>query len=129
MQFTALLAVLSTAITVVQAGCYSGGENWDRDRDQANSELHVMCIELSGGFNGGQTKYVCRDAVTPNKRLEFWVTNTAGNSLSLDLRDCVLRLGNEINGCGHGGETTTAGWKFRSDQLSRYHGALLTLAF
>jgi hypothetical protein len=113
MQFTALLAVLATAVTVAQAGCYSGGENWKPDQVQANNELDGMCKSLSGGFNGGQTKYACRNAGTPNKRLEFWVTNTAGNALHLNHGDCVLRLGNEINGCGHGGETTTAGWRFR----------------
>ncbi|KAH6890092.1 hypothetical protein BKA70DRAFT_1540396 [Coprinopsis sp. MPI-PUGE-AT-0042] len=76
-------AVLATAITMVQAGCYSGGESWAPDQVQANNELNGLCDNLAGGFSGGQEKYACRNAGTANKRLEFWVKNTAGNSLSL----------------------------------------------
>ncbi|KAH6890081.1 hypothetical protein BKA70DRAFT_1163295 [Coprinopsis sp. MPI-PUGE-AT-0042] len=118
MQFTTFFAVLATAITMVQAGCYSGGETWSPDQVQANNELNGLCNNLAGGFTGGQEKYACRNAGTPNKKLEFRVTNTAGNSLSLNHGDCVLRLGNEINGCSHGGDTTTAGWRFRADPNS-----------
>ncbi|KAH6890088.1 hypothetical protein BKA70DRAFT_1120812, partial [Coprinopsis sp. MPI-PUGE-AT-0042] len=72
------LLFLATAITMVQAGCYSGGESWSPDQVQANVELSGVCNNISGGFSSGQTKSACRNAGTPNKKLEFFITNTAG---------------------------------------------------
>ena len=108
-----ILAIIAPLLATVHAGCYSGGETWAPDQVQANNALDGACNDLSGGFSGGQSKYKCINAGTANKKFEFWVTNTAGNSLSLNKGDCVLRLSNEINGCGNGGDSTTAGWNFR----------------
>ena len=113
MQLSTLFAILAPVISTAQAGCYSGDDTWAPDQVQANNALGDLCNSLSGSFSGGQSKYQCLDAGSANKKLEFWVTNTAGNSLSLNHDDCVLRLSNEINGCEHGGDTTTAGWDFR----------------
>ncbi|KAH6884710.1 hypothetical protein BKA70DRAFT_1468346 [Coprinopsis sp. MPI-PUGE-AT-0042] len=118
MQFTTPFAVLATAITMVQAGCYSGGESWSPDQVQANVELSGVCNNISGGFSSGQTKSACRNAGTPNKKLEFFITNTAGGSLSVSHDECVFRLGNEVNGCSNGGESTISSLKFRSDPNS-----------
>ncbi|KAH6890082.1 hypothetical protein BKA70DRAFT_1234884 [Coprinopsis sp. MPI-PUGE-AT-0042] len=118
MQFTTFFAVLVTTITMVQARCYSGGETWSPDQVQANLEVSGVCDNISGGFSSGQTKYACRNAGTPDKKLEFSITNTAGGSLSVSHDECVFRLSIEINGCSHGGDTTTAGWRFRADPNS-----------
>lgn len=113
MQLSTLFAILAPAIATVQAGCYSGGDSWAPDQVQANNLLGELCNGLSGNFNGGETKYGCRNAGSANKKFEFWVKNTANSALYLGHDDCVLRLSNEINGCSNGGQSTTSGWNFK----------------
>lgn len=113
MQLTTLFFILAPVITTVRADCYSKGETWAPDQVQANNILGELCNGLSGDFDSKETKYGCRDAGSPNKKLEFWVKNTADNALNLGHGDCVLRLSNEINGCEKGGHQTTADWDFR----------------
>ncbi|KAF2021245.1 hypothetical protein BU24DRAFT_416902 [Aaosphaeria arxii CBS 175.79] len=116
MQFTTFLAVMAPIIATVQAGCYSGGDSWGGDQGVANSVVDQICNGggVSGSFQGGQTKYACRQ-LSGSKKGEFWVRWTGAGTLSLNDGDCRLRLKNEINGCSNGGESTVAGWFFRSD--------------
>ncbi len=75
--------------------------------------LADVCNSASGNFGGGEVKYQCRNAGSGDTKFEFWVTNTAGEALSLTHGDCVYRLSNEVNGCRSGGDSTVAGWGFR----------------
>ena len=113
MQLTTLFALLAPIIATAQAKCYRSGENWAPDQVQANYLLGELCDSMYGNFDRKNVKYRCRNAGSANKKLEFCVENTANNALYLNRDDCVLRLSNEINGCGKGGESTIADWKFR----------------
>ncbi|PVH82868.1 hypothetical protein DL98DRAFT_513561 [Cadophora sp. DSE1049] len=46
----------------------------------------------------------------------FAITNLNGvTGFTLKSEDCYKRLAAEISGCGYGGESDTAGWRFKSD--------------
>ncbi|KAF2448047.1 hypothetical protein P171DRAFT_408718 [Karstenula rhodostoma CBS 690.94] len=118
MQLSSLIAILAPIIATAQAGCYSGGDTWAPDQVQANTVLDGVCNSLSGKFSGKQTKYECKDATASVRKLEFWVTNVNGGERTVSHGDCVQRLGNEVNGCEHGGDTTTGDFDFRADPNS-----------
>ncbi|KAF2196212.1 hypothetical protein GQ43DRAFT_383816, partial [Delitschia confertaspora ATCC 74209] len=51
-------------------------------------------------------------------KYEYWVQWKGNGGLTLNDADCKLRLKNEVNGCGYGGESTVADWYFRVDPNS-----------
>lgn len=67
--------------------------------------------DLAGYFTEGQTKYRCLQ-LSKNK-VELWVGWKGRGGLSLNSKDCQIRLKNEINGCTLGGESVIADWYFR----------------
>jgi hypothetical protein len=114
MHLHTIIAVLAPGIITVQAGCYSGGPTWYPDQGTANEFVYSICKSrgISGFFNQGQTKYRCRQ-MGSDKKFEFWVQWKGPGGLTLHNQDCNMRLKNEINGCGNGGESTIADWYFR----------------
>ena len=115
MKLQILFAVLMPILVTVQAGCYGGltGIGWP-DRYGAHAFVDQICNSggVSGYFNQGQTKYRCHQPGSAVKQ-EFWVGWRGRGGLTLNDVDCKLRLKNEIEGCGFGGESTVADWYFR----------------
>ncbi|KAJ3534192.1 hypothetical protein NM208_g7646 [Fusarium decemcellulare] len=110
---------LGASITPVSAGCF-GGEEWpNEDIDTASWHVERACNGYDGNqgaFQGeylpGQIKHVCIQ-YSSTSQLVFEVQNQNSlETLSLNPKDCVLRLQNEIKGCKSGGESTIAGWRF-----------------
>jgi hypothetical protein len=114
MQLYTFLAIIAPVIVTVQAGCFSGGANWDPTKNAALDIVDRICNGggVSGGFGAGQTKNSCQN-MRDNARAQFEVQWTGGGGQDLNDDECKTRLKNEINGCGHGGETVTGGWRYK----------------
>ncbi|KAL2075872.1 hypothetical protein VTL71DRAFT_815 [Oculimacula yallundae] len=121
MQFTSTLLVLATVATssIVSAKCYTSGQNWawTENYEAARGAVKDLCKSngLAGYFREGQEKSACANLPKANAKVDFGVKWTGKGGLTLRDADCEWRLTNEINGCGLGGETTTADWWFKSD--------------
>lgn len=113
------LTLLGASITTVSATCYTDGAFWP-DQGAARYHAERACRGYdgnAGAFQGtfapGEVKYACIQ-YSGTSKFEFSVQNqNLGASFDLGDDDCVLRLENEINGCGRGGESSVAGWHFR----------------
>lgn len=114
--FTLFLIVSTAAINGAYAGCY-GGLGWGAERAYANQAVDDFCDPskhesfTQEAFTSGQTKAFCYP-LSDSKKADFSVVWGGQGDLSLAQSDCVLRLKNEINGCGSGGSTETAQWTF-----------------
>ena len=114
-----VFALLGVGIDSVSADCYTSGAFWP---DQGAARFHAerACRGYDGNqgafqgeFRPGEVKYACIQ-YSGTSKFEFSVQNlNTGASFDLGDDDCVLRLENEINGCGRGGESDVAGWRFR----------------
>jgi hypothetical protein len=112
-------------INNVLAGCYkpsSSSDSWD-DYQRSDARWHSerACRGYDGNrgvFQGtflpGEARYACVNG-GDNIKFEFMVQNlNRYTAFDLGDDDCVLRLHNEINGCGQwGGQSEVSGWFFR----------------
>lgn len=113
----ALGGVLSFGVQSVSANCYGSGDSWP-NMEQARAFVQDACYKQGGMFTGNfaprQTKSMCPRSGSKNLGLLFEVQNLNTNTgFDLGNDDCYKRLTNEIFGCGKGGESTVAGWRFR----------------
>lgn len=113
----ALGGVLSFGVQSVSANCYGSGDSWP-STEQARAFVQDACYKQGGMFTGNfaprQTKSMCPRSGSKNLGLLFEVQNLNTNTgFDLGNDDCYQRLTNEIFGCGQGGESTVAGWRFR----------------
>lgn len=69
---------------------------------------------FTGYYQPRQVKMMCPHSKFNNLGLVFEVENQ-NTEVGFDLGDddCYERLNNEIFGCGQGGESSVAGWRFR----------------
>ena len=120
-----LATFLSATLPIVSAKCYNNDDlsiDWGGSRVTADGTNDIACYQANGAFAGtfgpGETKRYCvtyRSGPSKNDRsLFFEITNlNTGASFDLGNDDCKNRLHDEVWGCGAGGESTIAGWKFR----------------
>jgi hypothetical protein len=113
MHLLALLVVLGSTLTKIQARCYKNGDDWGLDKNQANAALEEICSYLAFNYEDGQVKYFCINAESRNKKLEFWIENLSPRTRYLDKPRCKQNLGDEINGCSLGGESDWLAFTFR----------------
>ncbi|KAB2099978.1 hypothetical protein AA0119_g12882 [Alternaria tenuissima] len=108
------LAVLG--VTMVQAKCYTmSGDMYGQSVDGANEVVAEFCDHsLAGYFVEGQAKYRCFQ-LNQELKAEFWVIWKGRGGITLNSKDCKMRLKNEIVGCTLGGESVVADWYFRFD--------------
>ena len=118
MQFSTLVLVGGAAvIDRALAGCYTSGDSWDAERGYAEQAVGELCNSGTKGgftetsFTSGQTKAICR-SLKSGKKADFSIHWGGAGTIDLADFDCDLRLKNEINGCQHGGDSTTADWRF-----------------
>ncbi|CAK1360622.1 hypothetical protein CB0940_06643 [Cercospora beticola] len=115
--FAAIGSIMS--LGGVSGTCYGSGDDWP-DKEQARSFVENACKNTNGMFTGyfqpRQTKSMCPRSGSRNLGLLFEVQNLNANAgFDLGDNDCYERLTNEIFGCGKGGESTVAGWRFKAD--------------
>lgn len=113
MHLLALFVILASTVTKTQALCYTHGDNWGPDRNQANAALEETCSSLAFDYGRDQVKYFCINAESGNKKLEFSIENLAPRARFLEKPRCIHNLGNEINGCSMGGESDWVAFTFR----------------
>jgi hypothetical protein len=114
-----VFALLGVGIDSVSAECYTSGATW-QDRGAARWHVERACNGYDGNpgafqgvFRPGEAKSACIQH-SGTQKFDFSVQNlNTGASFDLGDADCVLRLQNEINGCGQGGQSDIAGWRFR----------------
>src|SRR5262245_28208213 len=114
-----LFALLGTSVDSVSAGCYTSGELW-QDQGAARWHAERACKgwdgnqgAFQGWFAPGEAKSACIQH-SGNQKFEFFVQNlNTAAGFDLGDADCTLRLHNEISGCGRGGQSDHAGWRFR----------------
>lgn len=118
MKFTLAILPLLTALTPVNAGCFSGGESW-QDRGAARWHIERACKGYDGNqgafqgfFRPGEAKRACVQH-SGTQKFEFLVQNlNSRDGFDLGDGDCVWRLQNEVNGCEKGGSSDISGWRF-----------------
>lgn len=114
---TTLASVLALGVQTASATCYGSGDAWP-NQEEARSFVQNACYNNGGMFTGSyaplQTKAMCPRSGGRQLGLLFEVQNLNTNTgFDLGDDDCYNRLTAEIFGCGNGGESVVAGWRFR----------------
>lgn len=101
-----------TANPLSKRNCYSSGEGWGGQVDNALQELENFCNVKPASFNEGQGFGRCYN-LGSGKRVNFELGNISGGSRSIDYAECYDGFQKEINGCPRGGRTGYANWHYK----------------
>ncbi|KAH4069901.1 hypothetical protein HBI26_139840 [Parastagonospora nodorum] len=116
MRLLILLITLASTIAKAKATCYTSGDEWGIDQDQANAALDEVCSHLANlDYNHRDERYFCINADSGNKKLQFWVLSFGKVTKFVEKPLCVQMLGDEINGCSLGGVSEFMSLYFRAD--------------
>lgn len=113
MHFSSFLATATIALSAicgVSGTCFHSGQNWG-DHGVAKGELAEACKKLQGTYNVGQVRNVCRNSGPISYRFE--IKNGGGGDVRISQADCNRYIGEQIDHCGHGGQITRSGTRFR----------------
>jgi hypothetical protein len=124
MHFTTILAALTATLAsgaaiersepvhqLSKRGCYSGGEGWSEQKDNALAKARDFCNIKPSDFNPGEGYGRCYD-LSNTKRVDFNVGSISDSRRNLSYDDCYDGLQKEINGCGTGGSTRYTNWQY-----------------
>lgn len=113
MQFsTSLVALIALYATSAYGKCFQTGENWG-DHQVAKAQLAFACAEMQGDFGPGVVRGTCRNSPSADKSFRFEIQNETGQDASIEQNECERNIGAQIDNCGHGGQITTSGVRFR----------------
>lgn len=113
MQFSTLLIGAVTALlgaTTVSGKCFQTGENWG-DHTVAKRELSAACDQLKGHYGADEIAQKCR--AVDGKSFVFLIQNKTPDITEISKDECMRNIGAQIDNCGHGGEITVSGVRFR----------------
>lgn len=112
MQFPSSLiaAIVALGATCVSGKCFQSGQNWG-DHGVAKAELAKACAELQGTYTPGQVGVRCRNSGPISYVFEIENEGNANAQVSQD--ECERNIGAQIDNCGHGGEISHSGTRFR----------------
>lgn len=115
MKTAGIISALAAFVSVVNAGCYSGGELWG-DKATALSNARSACdgaLQGTYGPSGTPSGYrgICLNG--NGKKLEFQIWHIQGGDRQLGADECYDGLQKEINGCDHGGDTSYTNWRYK----------------
>ncbi|KAI2627289.1 hypothetical protein GGS26DRAFT_599225 [Hypomontagnella submonticulosa] len=116
--FLGLAALASTA----SAGCFSGGEKWDGDKNAVLGTIDQVCTNgtLNRKYPAGSwddNRPISHSWGLKSNRivtLTIWLNNIWGDT-PLSMESCKDGLKKEVNGCEHGGVSEYTTWKYRAD--------------
>jgi hypothetical protein len=124
MQFTTILVALTANLAsgaaiehpgathqLAKRGCYSGGEGWAEQKENALAKAHDFCSIKPADFNEGQGFGRCYN-LSNTKRVDFNIGNISSNRRNLGADECFDGLQKEINGCGNGGSSKYTNWQY-----------------
>lgn len=110
--FTSSIVPIALYATSVYGKCFNTGENWG-DHGVAKAELHEACIELQGPYSPRQVAALCRNSPSSDKSFIFEMENLSSENAEISQDECERNIGAQIDNCGHGGEISHSGTRFR----------------
>ena len=124
MQFTTILVALTATLAsgaaiersesthqLAKRGCYSGGEGWAEQKENALAKARDFCTVKPADFNEGQGFGRCYN-LSNTKRVNFNIGNISSSRRNLGYDECFDGLQKEINGCGNGGSSSYTNWQY-----------------
>ncbi|KAK4182497.1 hypothetical protein QBC35DRAFT_457242 [Podospora australis] len=114
MQLTSIVVLaISMVATPAMADCFGSGPTWNGYQATALQSLTKFCREdWNRVMYARERRTKCRN-LTNNLKANFEVEYLGhGNPTVLAESECILRLSNEVNGCGRGGESVIGDFKF-----------------
>lgn len=112
MQILTILALVTAAcVSFASAKCFQSGENWG-NHDVAKASLNDACNRMQGKYKPGEIFNQCRDG-SDFRSFEFEIQNNNGFEVTVSHDGCVKTISREIDNCGHGGQETFAGVRYR----------------
>lgn len=113
MHFSTFL-IAATALYAVSASgkCFQHGQNWG-DHPAAKAQLAEACKELKGKYTPRELRGRCRKNPSRQVSYIFVVENYTGEDAQISQDECERNIGAQIDNCGHGGEITTPGMRYR----------------
>ncbi|ERF74334.1 hypothetical protein EPUS_02021 [Endocarpon pusillum Z07020] len=111
---TFLIAAIALCATSASGKCFQTGKNWG-DHAEAKKQLANACNELKGTYHPRQIAARCRYNSPGQVSYIFEIENYNSGDAQIPQDECERNLGAQIDNCGHGGEATHAGVRFRAD--------------
>lgn len=110
--YSSILVTLTAAATAL-AECYTSGETFNSQDQEALSLLNTACSsQLQGTFTSAQTKTVCI-SLSGNKYIDVQLSYIGTDSARyIGSSECVDGMSKEVNGCATGGATSYTNWKY-----------------
>ncbi|KAI6082355.1 hypothetical protein F4821DRAFT_263963 [Hypoxylon rubiginosum] len=113
---------LAALAALASAGCFSGGQKWDGDKQAVLDKIDAVCADgtlnreyPAGSWDDDQPITYDWDVTTTRRvHLGVWLNNIWGNTV-LSTSDCKSGLRKEVDGCEHGGQSEYTHWKYRAD--------------
>lgn len=109
---TFLIAAIALYATSASGKCFQTGENWG-DHGPAKRELAKACQELRGNYQPRQVAARCRFNSAGSVSYVFEIENYNSGNAEISQSECERNIGAQIDNCGHGGEVTNGGVRFR----------------
>lgn len=109
---TFLLAAIALCVTSASATCFNTGQNWG-DHQRAKDQLADACKELRGTYKPGEKAGVCRNSAAGGVSYAFEIQNQLSRDAKVSQDECERNIGDQIDDCGHGGQITLSGIRFR----------------
>lgn len=121
---TTVTLMVGISIDSASARCFLTGSSY-RDKEETKGHIRNACAgyfngqgqwtrgALQGFFAKEQTKGACV-RIDDDQSVKFSVKNlNTRDGFDLADGDCIKELNREVDLCNRGGESTTAGWRFR----------------
>lgn len=109
---TFLVAAIALCATSAFGKCFNSGRNWGNHK-VAKDELAKACNELKGIYDPGEIATRCRNNADKTTSFVFEIENKTGEEANISQGECKRNIGDQIDKCGHGGEVTYSGMRFR----------------
>lgn len=113
MHFSSFLtAAIALYATSASGRCFNTGKNWG-DHGEAKKQLANACKELKGTYQPRQVAARCRYNSRGQVSYVFEIENNNSGNTHVSQDECEKNIGAQIDNCGHGGEKTYGGVRFR----------------
>lgn len=105
-----LIAGIALGATCVSGRCFQSGQNWG-DHGVAKAELAQACKELQGRYASNEVRTRCRNSGPVS--FVFEIQNEQRAVTTISEEECNRNIGAQIDNCGHGGQISHSGVRFR----------------
>lgn len=109
---TFLVVVTAVYATAVSGKWFKTGQHWG-DHGVAKAQLANACVEMKGNYDPSEVYGTCRNSPSANVSFKFEIENETGGRINISEDECRRNIGAQIDHCGHGGQITVSGVRFR----------------